>query len=510
MNQLILDQLLKEGYPTDLLNNKELQLTSLIDEVIFTACKYYKEKQAMVIVKSNPFEASQFYELLVKYLDEDICALFIPEESMRVEAIASSPENRAQTLEVLSQLSEGKIKLVVTSVGGMVRNIPSKIEFNNNKIRLELNQSLTIRELKEKLIRAGYRLYSTTDQPLTFSVRGGIVDIFSINYDEPIRVEFFDTQIDSIRFFDIQTQRTIKSIDEVTITPATYILFSDDELETITSIIETKLDEKEDLREVLEQDLDYLNNHIPENHLYLYYSYLDSRSHIADYLENPVIITMDYKRVELSLKTLIEDTITYIQEMATANKMIKRFSVFDTLENTYKKYNVLSSSAYYDTKKTGVKEIDIPEGNIDYKIDIINRHLSDIKVFFINEKDAEVIMNELVNQKIEYSIASDELVSGVNLVFEELDSGFEFKNLYVVANKELFVKRKLAGKYINKYKESTILESYEELNKKDYVVHNQYGIGQYMGMITKEYQGIHRDYLQVIYAENDELLIPID
>lgn len=507
---LLLNSLLEQGYDSQLFNQKEVALSSVVDEVVFVALSYKTKQKPLVIIKSNAYEATQFYESLIQLVDEDICALFVPEESLRVEAIASSPENRAQTIEVLNRLSTQSVSIVVTSIGAAVRYLPSVETFNQSKVKLAVGNNYSIRELKEKLIKAGYKLCSRVDQPLTFSVRGGIVDVFSINYDHPIRIEFFDTEIDSIRYFDIQTQRTIKTIQQVEIVPSTCLLFTESQRADLAIIIDEQIKKNPSLNGVLSMDADYIRNHLPENHLYVYYSFFEEHCSVLDYLEKPTILILDYKRTVLSLKTLMEDTITYIQEMSAAKKMISRFSVFNTLEKILRDYQVIESDPFSKGEKTKLLEVFIPEGSLKFKLELIKQHQSRYKVLCIKSTEAQTILDELIELEYPYTIADKMFKPGLNLVFDELAQGFEFKDLYVAGNKELLFKKQKTGRYATKFKEASVLEDVQELNKKDYVVHNQYGIGQYMGLITKEFQGFHKDYLQIIYAENDELLVPIE
>jgi transcription-repair coupling factor (superfamily II helicase) len=85
---------------------------------------------------------------------------------------------------------------------------------------------MNMNELKRRLMAGGYQQTAHIDQPLCFAYRGGIIDVFSINYENPIRIEFFDTEIESIRFFDVATQKTLERVDEVRIVPASDVLFT--------------------------------------------------------------------------------------------------------------------------------------------------------------------------------------------------------------------------------------------------------------------------------------------
>lgn len=510
MNELLLKEILKQGYNTDLFNKEKISLTSLIDEVLYTALRFQDTKENMIIVKNNAYEATEFYAHLTQYLKEDECYLFIPEESLRVEAISSSPENKAQTIEVLYHMQNDKVKVVVASSASLIRYLPNPQLFQENSLNIKVNDEFTIQEIKEKLIQSGYKFTARVDQPLTFSVRGGIIDVYSINHEHPIRIEFFDTEVESIRYFDIQTQRTIQTINETYIIPATTLMFKEEELIDIEKTIIEKIEKKPESAGLFEQDLQDLKFKIPENRLYLYYSFLKETYTMLDYISNPTILLMDEKKIINHIKTYLEDTMTYIQEMSSANKMIARFSVFKDWQDNLKNHHVIKSDVLDNENKTKVAQISLPQGSLSFKVEQLVKGLHPIKVILIKSQDAQEVMDELLNQKINYHLAFDFLQDGVNVVYSELPQGFEFNQLYVVTSNELYFKKEVKGRFVNRYKEATTIDGYQDLKKYDYVVHNQYGIGQYIGIITKEYKGIHKDYLQIVYAENDELLVPLE
>ena len=244
MNNIL--QILKNNTGVKALINKEEGLASLttIEEALLLIAYFKQTKKNIIVVKNNAYNAQRLFEYIVNINNDDKILLFNVEESLRIEAIAASPETMADKIETLSKLMEDQQHLLITNTAGLLKHLPNCEHFTNSVIKVKINQEITIDELSKKLIRSGYQMTARVDQPLTFARRGGIIDVFSINYDSPIRIEFFDTTIDSLRYFDISSQRTIALINEVNIMPATDILFTQQQITEIIQNVQIQLEKE--------------------------------------------------------------------------------------------------------------------------------------------------------------------------------------------------------------------------------------------------------------------------
>jgi len=229
-NQWLLDISYNSIKQDDFINHSFYAALSLAQEALIIVNNFKKHPQNIVIVKENAYQATKLYEQLTAFLADINLVLYVPEESLRVEAIASSYENMASRVDAMYQLLNNEYQ-VVDEIG--------------------------MNKLKRHLIDIGYNQVTRVEHPLTFSVRGGIVDVFSINYQNPIRIEFFDTEVDSIREFDVNSQRTINKINQVTIIPATDLLYNEEEIETIVNVLEANTHNQE-LMDNLSLDIEYL------------------------------------------------------------------------------------------------------------------------------------------------------------------------------------------------------------------------------------------------------------
>lgn len=493
-------------------NNKSpLPLISFIEEALVIATSYKKNPRPMIIIKNNLYNAQRLYERIISFLSEEECALFGADESLRVEAIASSPEMRANKVETLASLLKNPNQIVVTCPSGILRHLPSPELFKEGCFTLKVGNIEDPEELKRKLIKIGYYQTSHIDQPLTFASRGGVIDIFSINHTQPVRIEFFDDEIESIRFFDVETQKTIVPIEEIDIVPANDLLFSDSDSEEIIKGTKELLNKLDDviLSSTIESDLELIKQNICDTRLYPYTAFLSKNYGIWDYMNHPLMIYSDEEVIEENIKHIITETTSYIQEMVQEKKLLPKFTVFHDYHHIGDKCPKIIEDPIHN-ELVNIEEVHLPNEPLNIKI----RLLKDYKkvVIALNEKELDRIKHAFNEEKIEYHTLTDEesITDGFNICIESFTQGFIYQDLAVISESELFEIHRHSGRYENKFKNAEVIHNYDELEKGDYVVHAQHGVGQYLGIETREIQGAIRDFLRIIYRGNAELLVPLE
>ena len=492
------------------------QVFSTVEEAISIATAYNHNKKQIIVVKDNLYHAEQLYDSLSN-LSDDVY-IYMNEESKRLEHVATSPEFVANRLSVLNMLLNKEKAIIVTHTAALLRYLPSKEVFKDLIINFKINTRHDYQNLKANLIKAGYKFSKRVDQPLTFSMRGEVVDIFSINYDNPIRIEFFDDEVESIRFFNLETQLTIKKIKEVSIIPATDILFSKKEVnkikERLNEIIKLEKDHKfyDNLKTKIERDISYLNNHIFEQDLYNYYSFLSSERSILDYCFNPTIILSDKKGILDNEKMIVTETIQYAQEQHEEGKNPFIMDLWINAKRLLNKYkhidlnNVLGKSTDYEK----IHEIDVAIQQFDYVIeDAINYSEDNCVVLALSEAEHNEVVEYLKNNNVKYKEDFDNIENGLYLINKQLNKGFYYNNLYVYTSFELFNTKINITKYSSKFNDSQVLSHYQELERGDFVVHNTYGVGKYVGIEIREINNYKRDFLKIIYRNNDSLHVPL-
>ena len=491
--------------------NSDIPFNTVIQEALTIAASFQHRKRSLLVVKQNLYQAQRLYERISSFLSDEECALFASDESLRVEAIANSPEMQAIKVETMASLLENPHQVVITCPSALLRFLPQPSDFQNCVIDLSVGKEIDMDELKERLIKGGYTQTNHVDQPLSFASRGGIIDVYSINYENPIRIEFFDTEIDSIRFFDVTTQKTIQQIKEVKIVPASDVLFTDEQIEEICTKARKLL--SEDTRNIsgdIESDLTSLENHIFERKMYPFTALLDKASGIWEYMDHPTFIISDPTKVSESIKSLLDDSIAYIQEMVQEGKMLPKYSVYHDYSRIALDCKRVNEEPFMDNISM-IGELHLPNEPLDIRLKMI--HTPEKNVIALNEKELKKVIEICLDNKIPYQMihADSELTQGINLYLSDYVQGFHIGtqlNVYTAA--EIFELHHHRGRYENKFRSAEVLHHYEDLKPGDYIVHATYGVGQYIGIETREFQGVKRDFLKVVYRGNAELLVPLE
>ncbi len=489
-----------------------LPLSSLIQEALTIAMSYRAEKRSIIVIKNSLYNAQRLYDRMSTLLGEKECALFGVDESLRVEAIASSPEMMANQVDTLASLLEEPHQVIITNPSGILRYLPHPETFASGCIELKTGDRLDMEELKRKLRAGGYFQTTHIDQPLSFAARGGIVDVFSINYDLPVRIEFFDDEIDSIRFFDVETQKTALPADKVKIVPANTVLFTEKEV----SVIEQKAREyleKEDevmLSSAVEADLELIRNSIRETRLYPYMALLEKTSGLWEYMDHPQIILSDEDSIYENTRHLLEETTVYIQEMVQEKKLLSKYVMWHELSRIAPGSSFVREDPFMDNL-AGIEELHLPEEPMEVRLKMIND--GRINLLCLQEQEARNVIETCTEIKIPYFLVTDDhLQPGINLWFGNLSQGFTYdlQNLRVISGREMFSVNRHSGRYEKKFRKAEVLHSYEDLQLGDYIVHASHGVGQYMGIETRQINGMVRDFLRIVYRGNAELLVPLE
>ncbi len=490
-----------------------LPLSSLIQEALIISVSYRKNPRPILVIKNNLYSAQRLYERVSSLLSEDECALFGADESLRVEAIAASPEMTANKVETLASLLKNPNQVIITCPSGVLRHLPSVQEFSDCCLNLRVGDTMNMDDLLQKLQKGGYYRTAHIDQPLSFAARGGIVDIYSINYEQPVRIEFFDDEIESIRFFDVLNQKTSVQTDQVRIVPASEVLFGEKETEQIMEKCRIMLEEKNDpiLSASVESDLSLIEAGVRETRLYPYMAYVEKTYGLWDYMDHPLVIWSDEDLIRDYTKHLIEDTTSYIQEMVQEKKMPARFAVWHELSDIAPKCRKIKEDPFADNI-ANIYEVHLPNESLELRLELL-RNRGRI-LFCLDEKETGRLIDVCVNNHIPYQLilSDEEIREGFNILVDPLSEGFSCTpiNLTVVTSSELFEVRRHTGRYEKKFRSAEVIHSYEELEPGDYIVHAQHGVGQYIGIETREVQGVMRDFLRIVYRGNAELLVPLE
>lgn len=443
---------------------------------------FNESNTSILIVTPTLYEANKLFSSLIKYNDK---TLFFPmDDFLTSESIAISPELKSTRLDTLTELLDKSNHIVVAHLNSYLRFLPTKELLSAKKIILEKGKTYDRQKLIEDLNNIGYKRETIVTNTGEIGIRGFILDVYPINSEQPVRIEFFDDEIDSLRFFDPETQKSIHEIGKVEISSNTEFL--------------TKTYVDEDNR----------------NQKYLV-DYLDEITNISGYLSNPITIIKDFSQIAASYKKMLEEISEFKKIKDSRYKGNYMFNLYDILPNDLVYYNTIDNY-FEDINKSDIYDFSVKKvPEFHENIDLINAYL---EKEILNKRTVIIYLkkNQLVNSFIKYLkvryilTTDDEIVNGsINIVVKDINEGFAYGNYTFLTQKELFNK-KYDLKYKSKYKYSSKIKSINNLEIGDYVVHFLNGIGIYNGIKTLTQMGLKKDYIEILYADNDKLYIPVE
>ena len=369
-----------------------------------------------------------------------------------------------------------------------------------------------------------------------FSVRGGILDVFPMTEENPIRIEFFDDEVDSIRYFSTETQRSIHQIQKISIPPTYELVYSDKQVEVFEAQIKSRLSKtlklldietQDQLREKVFNDIENIKNHNNLEIMHKYISLLyENPDTLLSYFTNPLVIYIDYNRIIENQNHMNEDALSWQEGAIINGKTVVDLNLYrpiTEIEASTQLYLLEHTSQLQDVKLTDTvkiltKSVSEFHGQLEFFAKECKRLKENKSTVFIAVSSVES-RNKLANYLEESGIMvaiptqPDEVREGsIHIIYEPLPLGFELidSNIVVYTDYEINTKRKKQPTYKSSFKEGKKIKDFNELKIGDYVVHVQHGIGQYIGIETLESNGARKDFLMIAYRGDDKLYVPID
>ena len=497
---------------------------------LLVASNYKKNKGSYLLITSNLYKAQKVYSSLASFLSKDDVLLFPCDELIRAEAIAQSKEMSAHRLYVLDEILKRKDIIVVANLASACRYLPEPELFKSRTFALKKGQHYNLADIRKQLVNNGYYFVNKIDQSLQFAIRGDVLDIYSVNNDYPVRIEFFDDKIESIRYFDIAKQTSVATIDEVTILPASDILFSEKDrlasgeklykaLEKEQGVLGPTLFDK--LRDTVDElAYQFAYGQIDER-LYKYYGFLtEDHYSIFDYCKSFTKVFVDLPGINSSNELLQNDSHVYLGELYENGKALSRLEIYQDINRLVDFNQHVTTSAFIDSPQA----VTVPIKNIPYQAsktvdatNIIFNYLNDKYqiVLALNNKEHIINIEQLLDhQHLPYQLVDSFTLpkeGKIGITLTNLGSGFALTDdkIAYLTSAELFNEKVRTARFDNRFKEATILRSYEELEPDDYVVHEYQGIGQFVALQTLEIDGVHKDYLKIAYWGNEFLYVPL-
>lgn len=405
----------------------------------------------IIVVTPTIYEVNKLYQ---NFSDTKDVFLYETDDVLTSLATSKSPELKVEKLNILKESLNNNKKIIITDINGYLKKLPSINDFKNNIIKLKIGTDINLKNIVDNLYEIGYEKETLVTKPGEFGVRGFILDIFPLNEENPIRIEFFGDTIESIRYFEVESQKSLENIDEI----------------EIYSISKTS----------------------------------EKYSSLYEYLNNPLVIFKDYSQIKISYERIMND----IFELNIENPL---YDINDIGEKKINYYFDLDDDTSLAKKVVNFNIKNVEKFNSN--IEIINKYLEESLKFnktviiclstinvnnFIEILNIPYLLTDIVNIK----------ENNINIVKYDLKEGFILDNYIFISEYELYNKKKETKRRKFNFNFATRIKDLNKLEIGDYVVHDSHGIGVYNGIKTLSKNNMLQDYIEVLYADNDKLYIP--
>lgn len=495
-----------------------IAISGLVDvEKLHVLAGIFNEtKRPMVLVTYNEIQARKLYQDLKRLIKQTY--FFPKKEITSYDYVAQSKEIEYKRIDVLNKMYLAKQQkepiIIVTTIEAVMQKMVAKNTLYQNVIDFEVGKTYLLDGIKEKLVGLGYERSDLIENKGQFSIRGGIVDV-GLSEKIGVRIEFWGDEVDSIRFFQISSQRSTEMLKEITIFPA-HELIVQDLSEAVKNIQEKYPEEIEDIELIKNGDyISKINKYFNE--------FYENQASFLDYMSDEYLLLLDEKSKINQRKTnIIEDNNKLIASLVEKEKFVP-----EAIENISKfEYNFEEKQIIYLEQNDSIKniqkyyfetrEINFYNLQLDLLLaDIVTYQKNKKKVVLLagNEISAKKLCDILKENQINYKYeqeAENVKPGEIIVTIGGFSSGFENYdlNLIVVSLQNNFeepVKRK--KKLSSTFKDSEKIV-FADLKPGDIVVHQTHGIGQFIGVNTITADGVTKDYIKIKYRNDDILYVP--
>uniref|UniRef100_UPI003F690F7C transcription-repair coupling factor n=1 Tax=Streptococcus pluranimalium TaxID=82348 RepID=UPI003F690F7C len=497
---------------------------------IATAFQYHQGK--MVIVTSTQNEAEQLISDLSALLDEKYIYSFFADDVAAAEFIFSSLDRTLSRLESLNFLqNETSTGILVTSIIGTKILLPNPKAYHRAQIKLSIGVDKEIDNLVKNLSQMGYERVNQVLSPGEYSRRGDILDIYEVTENYPFRIEFFGDEIDGIRTFDSESQKSLDSLEDVTISPATDIILEQGDFERATIKLEEELDKSlnDDLKNYLTDVLSVTKDGYRHKDIRRFLSFFYQKNYsLFDYFTKDTILFVDdfqklmdrHARFEMEVANLLTDDLQQCKAVssqiyfADTYQSLRQYQPASFFSNFHKGLGNIKFDALRNMTQYPMQEF---FNQFPLLVDEIHRYQKQ-KATILVQVDSQKSLDSLKETLKEYNLellitdAQEIIPHQAQFIIGNLSTGFYLadEKLVLITEREIFHKKIKRRARRSNISNAERLKDYNELEKGDYVVHQVHGIGKFLGIETLEIKGIHRDYLTIQYQNSDRISLPIE
>ncbi|HWT27701.1 MAG TPA: CarD family transcriptional regulator, partial [Mobilitalea sp.] len=495
-----------------------------------------------VIVTYNDLKAKEIYEDYRLY-DKDVF-IYPAKDIIFYSADIHGNAIVRDRLKIMRRILEKKdMTIIATLDGGMDRLLPLQT-LKDRIITITLESTIKLQEFSASLVHLGYERQAQVENPGDFAVRGGIIDIFPLTEETPYRIELWGDEIDSIRIFDVSSQRSIEQVEELVIYPAAEIIpdesrmragikrIEEEEKQYVSKLrAQFKTEEAARIHQIIAEFKDNLEAFQGSMALESYISYFyDQTVSFFDYFNNedtiffldePGRLVEKGEAVETEFREGMVGRIekgyilpgqmdviySYKEAMGIlAKKNTILVSTMEVKNNFYspkKRYDftVQTVASYHKNFDVLVKDLERWKKN-KYRVILLSG--SRTRAMRLSEDLREYNLNAFYSEDLDRVLTNGEIM----VAYGNLRRGFEYPmiKLVVISESDIFGTEKKKKKKKTGY-EGNKIQSFTELTPGDYVVHENHGLGIYRGIEKIEVDKVTKDYIKIEYGGGGVLYI---
>ena len=451
---------------------------------------------------------------------------FVDYEVLAYDVFSAHEDNIAKRLKALINIPNLSCGIIIVSLESLIQRLCPTEFINQSNLQVHIQDGLELASFKTKLLEFGYRGVNIVREQGEFSVRGSLLDLYPVGADKPFRLDLFDDRVESIRLFDQDSQRTIKQVDSID-------LLSAKEFSTHTNSIEVF---KQNYQSYFGHQNGFIFEEVSQGRFpggiefYLPLFFHTTKT-LFDYLPKKTII-VNHAGIHDKLKTIYQTIDGRYHQASKDNSryLLTPKSIFLPEEVFFSAVSTHQQLVISPTASMGNKEIYNHRCQLLPAIKIEHSHPKPLtklinflalfqgRILLVSESlSRQTILLDLLSAYdkhpklleswADFSNSNESLVSIVG----QLDDGFVADGFAVITEKSLFGQASVQQRRRRaKHKDfDEPIKNLIELNINDAVVHEQYGIGRYLGLKTIEYDGVSQEFISLVYANDDKLIVPI-
>ncbi|AKH76948.1 transcription-repair coupling factor [Leptospira interrogans] len=489
---------------------------------ILASSLFQKLNQTILVVSENNTSAEFLFREALSFLPSNDLIYLPGQEVLPYEYMRYPSEMKRERIKAIAKILSGEPVLIFTSVSGFLKTLPPIQTMQGRAIVLKKGKEIDLESLLVQLIDLGYKRVQVCETFGEFSLKGGILDIFSSYSTEPVRIDLFGEEIESIRTFDPDSQRSMTDLDQAVLLPADEYILSEEQKKEYQNFLKSS-DSSLHLPE------------IPEGNYGIYYEELiplvrENHGILSYFSEPPILIFPSVNSVKERLFHLEKEYLSLFEKRsrevlcAPPEKLLSFGEEFKVLSesiglsfvglpprNENDLVSFLKEAPSFKGKirevREKISELRVKGG---WKIVLTSSFEAQTKrLQGLFEKEGVILLNEDSTEPLPFHLGNHK--SDTFLVLSELRNGFILENhkILIISENDIFgreYKRKTRFKKQN----SKALQSFIDLKEGDYVVHIHHGVGRFLKIERTSAGGKERDFLKLEYSGGDSLFVPLD